>query len=337
MPRIAVIGAGLIGRRHAEQARAQADLCAIADPAEDAAAFAASLDVPHYSDLETCLSASRPDGFVVATPNHLHAEHAIACLEAGIPVLIEKPLSDTLETADKIVDAADRTGVPALVGHHRRHNPIVKQAKAAIEAGLLGEIVAVQGQFWLYKPEEYFDAAWRKRAGAGPILINLIHDIDLLRHFCGEITEITSMRSNRQRGFGVEDTAALICRFDTGALGTFSLSDTVVAPWSWEMTASENPIYPHCPGSCYKIGGTQGSLSVPDLALWTHDGPRSWWNPISAQSLNAAHEDAFALQFTHFLDVIEGAQPLVDAKEGRESLKAVLSVLDAPLLGKDVP
>ncbi len=336
-PRIAVVGAGLIGRRHVEQAVAQADLCAIVDPTDEAKALAAAVGAAHFGDLDSCLASAKPDGAIIATPNQLHADHAVTCLEAGVPVLIEKPIADSLSAADRIADAAERTGLPVLVGHHRRHNPIVKQAKAAIERGDLGNIVSVQGQFWLYKPDDYFQASWRKGPGGGPTLINLIHDIDLLRHFCGEITEISAMRSNHQRGQDVEDTAALIMRFESGALGAFTLSDTVAAPWSWEMSSGENPIYPHRPGACYMLGGTQGSLSVPDLKLWTHDGPRSWWNPINATTLQVDHADAFALQFTHFLDVIDGAPPLVSAQEGRASLAAVLSVLEAPLIGKDTP
>lgn len=255
-------------------------------------------------------------------------------MEAGIPVLVEKPIADTLHAAMRIEEVSKRTGVPVLVGHHRRHNPIVTRAVEAIHSGLLGEIIAVQGQFWLYKPDDYFDAQWRTRDGGGPILINFIHDIDLLRAFCGDIAEIQAMRSNRQRGHAVEDTAAILLRFESGALGTFTLSDTIAAPWSWEMTSGENPIYPHRPGSCYRIGGTKGSLSLPDLTFWQHKGPRSWWEAIEPQTLHTEprSEDAFTLQFKHFLDVIEGAPPKVSAAQGRASLEAVLAALEAPLV-----
>ncbi len=328
-PSIAVFGAGLIGRRHIAEATRQASLCAIVDPSPAAAEMAGDMGIRHFLTPQECLDACRPDGVVVATPNQLHAEHAVLCLHAGIPVLIEKPIADTLESADQIVAAEAASGVPALIGHHRRHNPIIAAAKSAIDAGRLGRIVAVQGQFWLYKPDDYFDASWRSAAGAGPTMINFIHDVDLLRHFCGDIADVQAMRSNAQRGGQVEDTAAILMRFDSGALGTFSISDTIVAPWSWEMTSGENPIYPHRPGTCYAIGGTHASLSVPDLKLWAHDGERSWWNDIRATSLDAQDQDAFAAQFRHFLAVLDGARPHVSAREGRESLAAVLSVVDA--------
>jgi len=330
-PSIAVFGAGLIGKRHIQQAVAQAHLSAIVDPSDAASALAVDLNVPHFKTPEACFDTQRPDGVVIATPNHLHATQSVMCLNAGIPVLIEKPLADTLDNAGLVVATSTQTGIPVLVGHHRRHNPIITRARAEIDAGTLGDIVAVNGQFWLYKPDDYFDAAWRKGPGAGPTMINLIHDIDLLRYLCGEITDVQAMRSNATRGGTVEDTAAVLLGFASGALGAFSVSDTAVAPWSWEMTSAENPIYPHTQQSCYTIGGTKGGLSLPDLNLWTHDGPRSWWNPIGAKPLDVDHADAFALQFAHFIDVIGGAVPLVSAKEGRDSLAAVLQVVESEL------
>ncbi len=332
-PSIAVFGAGLIGRRHVEQALAQARLAAIVDPSEAARDLARNHGISYFTTPDACLAEMRPDGVVIATPNHLHAEHALLCLAESIPVLIEKPAADTLENAARIEDATASTGVPVLVGHHRRHNPIVARAREVISAGHLGDIVAVQGQFWLYKPDDYFEASWRKTPGAGPLMINFIHDVDLLRSLCGDIVEVQAMRSNAQRGSPVEDTAAILMRFANGALGTFSLSDTIAAPWSWEMTSGENPIYPHRPGTCYMIGGTEAALSIPDLQLWSHTGARSWWNPIESETLVVNHLDAFAAQFTHFIDVIKGAEPLVSAREGRKSLAAVQMVLEAALTG----
>lgn len=330
-PSIAVFGAGLIGARHVEEATRQASLCAIVDPTETAKALARRLGAPIFASPDACLEAMQPDGIVVATPNHLHEAHAALAIEAGIPVLIEKPLAHDLASADRIATLAARKGTPVLVGHHRRHNPIIQCAKSMIEAGELGEIIAVNGQFWLYKPDDYFDASWRTKPGAGPLMINLIHDVDLLRHLCGDVAEVQAMRSNRARGFEVEDTAAILLRFAGGALGSFTVTDTAAAPWSWEMSSGENPIYPHLGGACYQIGGTRGSLSVPDLRLWSYAGARSWWEPLSATDRSVAGADAFARQFTHFLDVIDGAPPLVTARDGRESLAIVEHAARAPL------
>ena len=326
-PSIAVFGAGLVGARHVVQAAEQANLAAVVDPSPAAAALAAKYGAPHFDDPMACLDAMQPDGVVIATPNALHADHALPCLARGIPVLIEKPIADTLANADRIVEASARHYVPVLVGHHRRHNPIIEQAKATIAEGALGDIVAVAGQFWLYKPDDYFDVGWRTRAGGGPIMINCIHDIDLLRYLVGEVDEIRAMRSSAQRGQAVEDTAAILIRFASGALGTFSVSDTVVAPWSWELSSGENPMYPHLPESCYRIGGTKAGLSLSDLRLWQHDGPRSWWSPMTQEQITVHAQDAFVRQFSHFIAVIGGTEPRVSASEGRASLAATLRCL----------
>ncbi len=324
---IAVLGCGLIGKRHIAQARKHGVLCAVADPDPAARDVASKSGVPHYSDPVDLLRAKRPDGVVIATPNHLHADHAVMSLEQGVPCLIEKPIADTLQNADRIVAASARFDVPVLVGHHRRHNQIVAKAKEVIDQGRLGDLVTVSGEFWLYKPDDYFDAEWRKKSGAGPMLINCIHDIDLLRYLCGEISEIQSFLSNNRRGSEVEDSAALVFRFENGAVGSFTLSDTVVAPWSWEMTSGENSIYPNVSQSCYRLGGTRGSLSIPDLTFWSHPGRRSWWEAIDAEDLSEHSADPFERQFLHFCDVIRDKPPLVSPQEGRKSLEVVLRCL----------
>lgn len=324
--RIAVVGAGLIGHKHIQIVRDLAVLDAIIDPAPASRQTALENDTPWFADLEDYLSDHRPDGVIVASPNGLHLTHGTACLRAGIPALIEKPLADDAANAAILADLSRERGVSVLVGHHRRHSPLVKAAKAAIDAGRLGRLATVSAQFWLVKPDDYYDAAWRRQAGGGPTLINLIHDIDLLRHFCGEIVHVQATESNAIRGFEVEDTSAVILGFEGGALGTVSISDTVAAPWSWELTAGENPAYPQTPMACYMLGGTQGSLSIPDLRLWHHPGQNSWWAPIDDERLEATPLDPVEEQFRHFLDVIAGrAAPLVSADEGL----ANMAVLDA--------
>ena len=113
---------------------------------------------------------------------------------------------------------------------------MIQRAKAEIDSDRLGQIVSVHGMFWLIKPDDYFDVPWRREKGAGPILLNLIHDVDLLRYLCGEIVAVQAAQSNRVRGNAVEETAVIILHFDSGALGTMNVSDTIQSPWSWEFT-----------------------------------------------------------------------------------------------------
>lgn len=328
-PAIAVVGAGLIGRTHARLVARHARLDAVIDPSPGARAVAAEFGARHETSLEDYLAANRPDGVILATPNALHAPQALAVIAAGIPLLVEKPLADTAAAANHVVAAAASAGVPILTGHHRRHNPLIAAAKAAIGAGRLGPVRAVDAQFWVCKPDAYYDTDWRRRAGAGPLLINLIHDIDLMRHLVGEIAVVEARRSSAARGFEVEDTAAVLVEFETGALGTLSVSDCVVAPWSWELTSGENPAYPRATGACYRIGGALGSLSLPDMRLVTQT-PGDWQKPLTEERLPVAPADPadpLERQLLNFLGVIAGTEvPLVSGAEGARTL-AVLEAI----------
>ncbi|HZP79534.1 MAG TPA: Gfo/Idh/MocA family oxidoreductase [Pseudolabrys sp.] len=327
--RIAVLGAGAIGRRHVEHVLAEpnASLSAIADPAPASHELARNAGVPWYLDFATLLAAGKPDGVIIATPNTLHVEHGLAAVAAGIPALIEKPIAHNVQAGTTLVEAAEAARVPLLVGHHRRHNPMIPRAKATIDGGRLGQLVAVHAFFWLMKPDDYFVPAWRREKGAGPVLINLIHDIDLLRYLCGEIDGVQAQASNAQRGHAVEDSAAILLRFKNGALGTVTASDSAVAPWSWEQTTGENPAYPHTEESCYFIGGTHGSLTVPKLEVWSNKEKRGWFEPFVVERSGFSQDDPLRLQLQHFCRVIRGTEPpLVSGREGLKTL-AVIDVI----------
>ena len=327
--RIAVIGYGLVGRRHAEAIRADGrlSLAGIVEPDPAGRADAMALGAPVLDDLAG-LAGVAPDGCVIATPTPLHLPLALDCIARGWPLLIEKPIAVTTAEARRIVDAAAAAGVPVLVGHHRRHNGRVAAAKSALAGGAIGDIRAVQCTCWFYKPDAYFEAApWRKRPGAGPISVNLVHDVDLLRHFCGEVAAVRAVTAPSARGYDNEDLAAAILTFASGAIGTLSVSDSVVAPWSWELTSGENPVYPQTEESCYLIGGARGALSIPDMRLWQHAGDGGWWTPMETAPVPCEDGDALAAQMAHFAQVIRGeVRPLVSAEEGTRSLAIVEAV-----------
>lgn len=334
--RIAVAGAGLIGKRHIDAIAAASgvELHSIVDPSDAARHHAGQLGARCYRSLTEALGADRPDGIVLATPNQLHVENGLECVAAGIPALIEKPLATALQPGLDLVIAGEDAGVPLLVGHHRRHNPLIASARKQIDDGLLGTLVAVHGMFWLMKPDDYFQTGWRRQPGGGPVFLNLIHDIDLLRYLVGEIVSVQAQVSNAVRGNPVEETAAIILRFENGVLGTFSLSDTVVAPWSWELTASENPAYPPSGQSCYFIGGTHGSMELPNATIWTNPAARSWWEPISATRYPVSRDDPLVRQIAQFANVIRGREPpLVSAREGLKTLQVIDAVQRSALAG----
>lgn len=337
--RIAVAGAGLIGRRHIDAilVTRQAALSAIVDPATDAKTLAAELSVPWYASLTEMIAANACDAVILATPNQLHRDNALECIAAGIPVLVEKPITSDVASGEALVDAAAKAKVPVLVGHHRRHNPLMQRARQEISNGAIGDIVSISCVTWFYKPHDYFNMDWRRKPGAGPVYLNLIHDIDLMQFLCGPVETIHAMQSSKTRGFDVEDTAVISLRFASGALGTVNVSDTIVAPWSWELTARENPAYPPTTEPAYLIGGTHGSLELPGLRLWRNPGERSWWEPIDATQLAFSFEDPLIRQIRHFCAVVNGEeQPLVSGLDGLAALKVIEAVKQSATSGRTI-
>jgi predicted dehydrogenase len=335
---LAVVGAGLIGRRHIEAiaASSRARLAAVVDPAEGARDLAARLGVPWAPGVEG-LADGLAEAAILATPTALHVEGALACIARGLPVLVEKPLAADLAGARAIVAAARAAGVVAATGHHRRHNPLIAAAKAALEGGAIGRPVSVAGMFWLAKPDAYFDVPWRRAPGAGPVMTNLSHDIDLMRHLVGEVAEVQALASNAVRGHPVEETAVVILRFANGALGTFNVSDAIPAPWSWELTAGENPAYPKVDAACYLIGGTEGSLELPSGRLWHYAGPPDWWAPILARTAPRPGGDPLVRQVDQFAAAVRGeAPPLVPAEEGMRTMAVLEAVLASAREGRAV-
>ena len=328
--RIAIVGGGLIGRRHLKvmlDAPSTYQAVGIADPSPAAQALAKMHGVPYFTDYRAMLDEVRPDGVIVATPNPLHVAVGIACIERGIPVLVEKPIADSLAEATKLVRAAQAANVPLLTGHHRRHNPIMAAAAKAIQSGAVGKVTAVNAMWLNHKPDDYFDIAWRREPGAGTVLINGIHDIDCLRMLCGEIESVQAFAEHGVRKLPVEDTAAAAIRFASGALGTFILSDTVSAPWNWEWGSYENAFYPHESQNCYVITGTRGALSVPSLELWWHEPGQCWGDPLSRKRIPYMPEDAYVAQMRNFAQVIAGtATPLMTGEEGLRTLAATLAI-----------
>ena len=148
-------------------------------------------------------------------------------------MLLEKPITPTVREAETLLKEADKAGAKVLIGHHRAHSPIMARAKELIDEGRLGQLVAVMGSAVFFKPDEYFaDGPWRREAGGGPILLNMIHELHNLRMLCGDIVAVQAFSSRATRGFPVEDTVAINLRFASGALGSFMLSDTAACAHS---------------------------------------------------------------------------------------------------------
>jgi predicted dehydrogenase len=341
--RIAVAGAGLIGRRHIEEiARSDvAALASIVDPSVAADALAAQYGVVRYVSLDGLIANDPPDGIVLATPNAMHVDQGLACIAAGLPVLIEKPIAHTLKDGERLVRAAESAHAKVLIGHHRRHSPILHKVVDIVASGVLGPIIAVMGSATFYKPDSdgYYDGeyAWRKAPGGGPILLNMIHEVGNLRAMVGEIAAVQAFSSNATRKFAVEDTVAINLRFANGALGTFLLSDTAASPKSWEQTSQENQAFATYPDEdAYVIFGANGSIGIPTMRLKFYEAPndRSWFKPFRTRTYEVDRADPLALQIEHFAAVIRGtAPPLVTARDGLQNLRVTDAIVEAARSG----
>lgn len=336
---LAVIGAGLIGRTHIDVAlnHPSVSLAAIIDVTPESKRLASELGVPWSDDFTTLLGNRDIAGAVVATPNKMHAPIASELLRNGVPVLVEKPISDSVEGAVLIEQSSRESSTPALVGHQRRYNAIIRIAKQWIDEGRLGRIVTAVTLATQFKPEEYFDIEWRKKAGGGPVLINLIHDIDILRFLCGEIESVFAYGSNAIRNFDVEDTAAVAIRFASGAVGTVTVSDTTVAPWIWDFSSGESERFPRQKTDASFISGDQGSLTLPGLEFWSYRGTRSWHEPISMERTVPYLHDPYDEQLRHFAAVIAGQEaPICSARDGLATLQAAAAVNESVAAGLPV-
>jgi predicted dehydrogenase len=336
---VALIGAGLFGQKHVETLASEPTfkLVAIADPTPAAADYARQCDVPCFADYRDMLDKAKPAAAIIATPNVLHVPTGLACVERGVHVLVEKPIADTVEDAQKLARAAERAGVALLVGHHRRYNPIIEKAREIVQGGQIGRLTAVVGLWLVLKPDAYFEAAHRRQPGAGPVLTNCIHDIDDLRFICGEITDVQAFTSNAVREFAVEDTAAVCLRFGNGALGTITVSDTVAAPWSWELTSGENPAYSRSTNDCYLLAGTEGSLTVPRLELSRYEGERGWYAPLSSKRIDVEYVDPLVTQMRHFARVIQGQErPRITGADATRTLAVTVGIHQAAASGRPV-
>ena len=333
--RLAVVGAGLVGNRHARLVSSQqhCSLVGICDTDSRRAAVAEQCDAPFYRDLEALLEERSPEGAVIATPNGTHSAIAEACIRMGVDILIEKPIADSLPEARRIVQLADEAGRQVLVGHHRRYNPLIREARTIVHDGTLGRLVGVSVMWALLKPTDYYEVGWRcRRPEGGPVLVNLIHDLDVLRFICGEIRQVYAQSASMARGLEVEDSLSITLSFANGALGSVMASDATPAPWSYELGSRENPYYAHTGENCYYLLGSRASLALPKMELWHYADPAraGWQHPLASSRRKVVPADPLTRQLEHFCRVVRREEaPLVDGPDGTRSLAVALAVLES--------
>ena len=330
---IAIMGIGTIGKRHLMAIRAIDDVnfCGVVDISKEAKLYCEINNIPIYSNLIELKDNKTVDGVVISTPTIMHYKHALSAFEQGLDVLIEKPISANVHEAEEISEIAFKNKCSVLVGHHRRFNPVVLKTKQIISENIIGNVIGLSGIWALRKDQDYFEPDWRKKITAGPVITNLIHDIDYLRFIFGEIREVSGFSSNEVNNFEKEDVMSVNLKFEQGVLGNFLITDSGTSPWSWETSTRENIHLPYSNESNLRIIGTEGSLEFPNLRLWKYkEGGENWKNKLEKVNIKCETIDPYISQIKHFIDVInKKVKPITGALEAKQNLKVALSILES--------
>jgi inositol 2-dehydrogenase len=226
--RIALIGLGRMGRIHAGSLAARCrtgELAVVADASPDAAAaVGAEFDVPWTADVDAVLGDDSVEAVAVATPTAMHADLVVRAAQAGKHVFCEKPIALDRPATVRTVEAVAATGVKFQVGFHRRYDPDWVAVTRRIRAGELGEPYLFRTSLRDMKPPpvEFL-------AGSGGFFVDVtIHDLDTARWMVGEIVEVssygTAIADPAIREIGDIDTALVVLRFESGALGVIDNS-----------------------------------------------------------------------------------------------------------------
>ena len=225
--KVALVGCGRIGGRHAGHIRKAGQLVATCDTElaraeelgrDDAAEAYSSID-------EMLIHADNIDVVSICSPNGLHAEHAIAALQAGCHVLCEKPMALTAQDCGAMIQAAERANRRLFVVKQNRFNPPVAALKQAIDDGKLGRIFSVQlNCFWNRRPDYYLNDPWKGTAhlDGGCLYTQFSHFIDLMYWLAGDVSTVQAFADNffHQDTVDFEDCGVVALRFVSGALGT---------------------------------------------------------------------------------------------------------------------
>lgn len=316
--KVAFAGTGLIAGVHAGAAQKLPGVtleAVVNHRPESMAAFAAEFGIPRqYPDVESLLKDGDVDALVVCTPNYLHAPQTIAALEAGVHVLVEKPMAMNAAEAEAMLAAGRKSGALLMVGHVWRFDPEVRWLREQVAAGRLGKIVRTKG-YCLHVhhgPEGWFTQ--RKFAGGGAVADMGIHALDTVRFLLGAPRPVSvyARIGTYYNDFDVDDTGVIIVNWDQGT------TSYIEAGW-WQ---------PHADGpqAATQLYGTIGFgrifpsyLEIPraDNSVERIDSDLP---PVEKRD----KRDKFVPQMSHLLECIRaGKQPNPGGAEGLVNMRVI--------------
>ncbi len=337
--RIGLAGAGWIGREHGRNiaAHRRAELACVCDP-QDINIVSLSreigAEVPEFRSFEELL-ASDIDAVVIATPNAMHADMCVAAAQAGKAIYCEKPMALSLDDCRRVRDAVGKAGVPYLIGYHRRMNPLYRHVKNLLEEEKLGVPFMVESDYLHHVPSDWDIWSWLgKEQVAGSLFhAGSGHNVDLLRFFCGDITEVSCMKGTflpRPDQVETEDTALAIFRFASGAIGKVQFCIGPIMPFRFN----------------FRLFGTKGT--VMDNRLWLDSMPRfdgdgsasdgitlpAAWIPDNVQGGIGEPWDKL---MDHFIAVLaDGAACINDVHSACQTSAACFAAMESARCGNSV-
>lgn len=311
------------------------DLVAVAGFGDQAIKIAEELGAPRYDDYEFLLKQEELDAVAIALPNGLHVAAVEKALEAGVKnILLEKPIANTVEEAEHIIDICEKAGAMLLVGHHRRSSTRYQFLRSLIDSGRLGDIVGLQSSFAIAKDRDYFDVEWRVKKGGGPLLINAVHDFDDLNFVTGMTPQrIYAAARNTVRGNEVEDSVTAIIEYKEGVTASYFISDGTPGPWNYDLAAEENVFWNMCPGeNSLRVYGTKGSFGFPNMDLYYYDEDAfGWTSPLIHEHFDVEKNDPMTAELEHFVDLCCGREqvPRCSGKDALATLKVINAIFDS--------
>lgn len=214
MTRVGVIGVGAMGRHHARvySEMEGVELVGVADvDGKKAKEIAEMYGTNAYTNHKELLKRDL-DAVSVAVPTTLHKDVALDVIDAGVHLLVEKPIADSLENACTIINAAEDAGLKLMVGHIERFNPAVMALNDLMRKNMLGDVVSISGRRVGPYPPRIKDV--------GVIIDIAIHDIDVISFLYGEpAVEVYAIAGNGSRHFEHEDYASILLRYGDNKSG----------------------------------------------------------------------------------------------------------------------
>jgi UDP-N-acetyl-2-amino-2-deoxyglucuronate dehydrogenase len=331
----AIVGAGWMGRLHAECLQAVGvEVVGVveASPVE-LERFREQTRVDAFGSVAELLRGCDAPVIAVCTPSGLHSEHAIACLNAGRHVVVEKPIATSVADGVAMVDAAKRNGVTLSVLLQYRFNRDALRLKRAVDAGLFGEIVFANVENYIHRDEGYFDTngGWRgtwKLNGGGVLINQTTHGVDLVDWCLGTIESATGVASTRHHQIEVEDTLCATVSFAGGAVGHIQATSA----------ASDNrPLR-------FELIGTRGAavFERARLTRWEPTDDRELLTAEELRTLPPAPTDVFGEQFgaahhRQYAAIVraleDGRQPPVAGRDALGSLRTIERIYESISFG----